>query len=395
MSAIEDVLKRLASADLLIDQHRCVRVRNKNAQCRACAEACPTGCIGHEDNELIVAAEKCIGCATCTSACPTDALRPKKPTDDELFVLCTKAGEANDSRVVLACRNILDAADGLFDADKVVRVTCLGRIDQSMLVSLAAAGASSISLVSGDCGQCEKRRGFAVCEEVVGSVRTLLDAWNVPCKVRLSIKLPSSVRLVDDPGYDQSRRAFLLSTRDDAREVAEAAAFVAMEDALCLKAEEPPRFVHVDEQGSLPCSISARRQVLLDALRALERRFGQPQDIMIDTRMWSQVLIDSDKCLSCRMCATFCPTGANSKFSDDGVIGIRHQVSKCVNCRLCQDICPAAALSFSEEVFARDISEEVVESFPMKGRGLESGRDSMLESMRGSFVRSGTLVNFA
>lgn len=69
------------------------------------------------------------------------------------------------------------------------------------------------------------------------------------------------------------------------------------------------------------------------------------------------------------MCATFCPTGAISKYEqEDGSFGVEHAPSACVKCRICENICPEKALSLSDEVFAVDLIKGVVERYPMKMR---------------------------
>jgi formate hydrogenlyase subunit 6/NADH:ubiquinone oxidoreductase subunit I len=94
---------------------------------------------------------------------------------------------------------------------------------------------------------------------------------------------------------------------------------------------------------------------------------GEPADELIATRLWGHVLIDEDACTSCQMCATFCPTGALAKFSDDdGTFGIEHAPSECVKCRCCEDICPAGALTLSDEVHAADLLEGAVDRHVMR-----------------------------
>lgn len=67
------------------------------------------------------------------------------------------------------------------------------------------------------------------------------------------------------------------------------------------------------------------------------------------------------------MCATFCPTGAISKFTDkDGTFGVEHFPGDCVKCRCCADICPQQALTLSDEVFAVDLLSGAVERYEMK-----------------------------
>lgn len=386
MSDVLNFLARLEAAPLAVEQRRCVRVRNRNAKCMRCLESCAGGCIGYEDNEITVDPTKCIGCGTCATVCPTDAIHPKKPTDAELAQQCLDAARANSGRVVIACKNMLDRADGLYDRSKVVRVPCLGRVDESLVLHLAVCGAQSIRLVRDACDECAHKKGSVACQHVCASANELLEAWNAPQRVSTSQKLPGSVR-ARELGYDQSRRAFFATVREGTADAASAAVDTVCEDKLGMAPPKEDRFVHVDSRGTLPHEVSQRRKTIIGALDVLESRYGAPLDTMIDTRLWGEVLINTDECRGCRMCATFCPTGANFKFqTKSGSVGVKHRVLQCANCRLCLDICPDKALQLSEEVFARDISDGVTERYLMGAlqSGLD-GHDTMASSMRRLF----------
>ena len=131
-------------------------------------------------------------------------------------------------------------------------------------------------------------------------------------------------------------------------------------------------FDDVGEDGTLPHFLPERRGRLLLALSNM----GEPDDVMIDTRLFGHVIIDPEKCTSCQMCATFCPTEAIHKFGDAATaaetgkpFGIDHYTGRCVQCRCCEDICPTGALTLSTDVFAADVTKRGrSERIPMKPR---------------------------
>ncbi len=357
------LLEKLQSADIMVHQNRCAVVRNRNAKCMKCAEVCTSGCISYDDNELIISPEKCIGCGTCATVCPTCALEAHRPNDAELLHQCLAAMRACDGEVVIACEEITSAAEGLFDPEKVVSVRCLGRVEESLLAMLAVAGAKHVSLVEGKCGVCEHVTGFHMAERVRDTANTLLETWNSDLRIDIVPKFPARVRATGKAAFDADKRKFFSDMKTETKIAANATADYAITEKLGIEDQSQKRFQKVMDDGTLPHFVPDRRERLLNALAAL----GEPQDVMIETRLWGHVIIDPDKCSSCQMCATFCPTGAISKFNEeDGTFGVEHFPGDCVKCRCCTDICPKDALTLSDEVFAVDLLSGAVERYEMK-----------------------------
>ncbi|MDR3315475.1 MAG: 4Fe-4S binding protein [Coriobacteriales bacterium] len=381
LSAIFDLFDGLQSNHIRTHQNRCVTVRNRNATCRRCAEACTSNAISIKDNEIFFTPHRCIGCGTCATVCPTGALEPTEPNDTELLLSCLKAAKQADGEAVIACEQLLDAASGLFDPEKVVRVTCLGRIDESLLLALVVAGVSSISLVQSTCAECEHAVGMKTAELVVATTNTLLDVWDNPLRIGITNGLPDTL-LIDDLGYDPSRRGFFLGIAGRAKTAASAILDDAVENALEQQEEAAPRYQKVLDDGTLPHFLPDRRERLLDRLAQL----GDPKDEVLKTRLWGHVTIDLKTCNGCTMCATFCPTAALSKFLESETnerISLEHYSGDCVKCRCCEDICPTKALVLCEAVQAQDLSNGKVESFAMRASSrMKDNRHSILNSMQ-------------
>ena len=371
MDNILGLFEKLESQSLAVQPSRCVVVRNRNASCRRCAEACPTGAIRVEGNDLAVAPEHCVGCGTCATVCPTAALESKKPDDKELLRAAVAAMQANDGAAVIMDAAMQAVAEGKYDPAKVVVVKSLGRVDESLIAVLAAGGATSIVLVAGpveDASAASDRTAQLVCD----TAALLLETWGSDVSVKLTSKLPRSVRRTEPAEFDTGRRGFFSSVRDEARAAAAITAEHVVREKLGAAEPEEPQFAKVAEDGTLPHFLPERRGRLLLALSNL----GSPEDVMIDTRLFSHVIIDSEKCTSCQMCATFCPTEAIRKFGDAATaaetgkpFGIDHYTGRCVQCHCCEDICPTGALTLSTDVFATDVTKRGrSERIPMKPR---------------------------
>ena len=384
------LFEKLESQSLAVQPSRCVVVRNRNASCRRCAEACPTGAILVEGNDLAVAPERCIGCGTCATVCPTAALESKKPDDKELLRAAVAAMQANDGAAVVMDAAMQAAAEGKYDPAKVAVVKSLGRVDESFIAVLVAGGATSVALVAGP-AEGKTAEGNAEATEAAETAGTvgaapdraaqlvrdtaalLLETWGSDVSVKLTTKLPRSVRLAEPAEFDTGRRGFFSSMRDEARAAAAITAEHVVREKLGADEPEEPKFAKVTEDGTLPHFLPERRGRLLLALSNL----GEPEDIMIDTRLFGHVIIDPEKCTSCQMCATFCPTEAIRKFGDAATaaetgkpFGIDHYTGRCVQCHCCEDICPTSARTLSTDVFATDVTKrgrsERIEMRPRK-----------------------------
>ncbi len=399
MDNILGLFEKLESQSLAVQPSRCVVVRNRNASCRRCAEACPTGAILVEGNDLAVAPERCVGCGTCATVCPTAALGSKKPDDKELLRAAVAAMQANDGAAVIMDAAMQAAAEGKYDPAKVVVVKSLGRVDESLIAVLAAGGATSVALVAGPAegsvagagsgegttaeGNAEATEAAEIAETVGAApdraaqlvrdtAALLLETWGSDVSVKLTTKLPRSVRRSEPAEFDTGRRGFFSSMRDEARAAAAITAEHVVREKLGAEELEGPKFAKVSDDGTLPHFLPERRGRLLLALSNL----GEPEDVMIDTRLFGHVVIDPEKCTSCQMCATFCPTEAIHKFGDAATaaetgkpFGIDHYTGRCVQCHCCEDICPAGALTLSTDVFAMDVTKRGrSERIPMKPR---------------------------
>lgn len=382
-----DLIGNISGRSIDVFQERCVSVRNRNADCLRCAEACTSGCIQVLGGQLVVNPVVCIGCSTCATACPTAALCAKNPTDYELLLKCETVSRETCGEAVIICDKVMETASTRIDRDKVAVVPCLGRIEESLVVALAADGVDRITLVDALCNTCTYHNGFDMASTVVQTADVLLQTWHSNAQVRIAHKLPGHVARKQE-AYDHGRREFFSAVKKQATQAAGTVAVDTIDEKL--GTEKPPEEsifskLQVNQEGVLPHFVPDRRDRLLDGLA----RLGQPDDVLLGTRLWGHVMMDADKCRSCYMCATFCPTGALRKLvypdHTDTAHGVGHSPSQCVKCRTCENICMEHAITISDEVFAVDMMVDMVEQFEMDDRALDLGPELGLGKGKQSF----------
>ena len=215
--------------------------------------------------------------------------------------------------------------------------------------------------------------GVATARLVAATSNALFEAWGSDARVQVVEGVPAGacVEGVGPDGAAAAVAAYFAERRGNEH--------MAVSSAVPAAAA-PAALPRVTKDGTLPHFVPDRREALLDNLAQL----GQPVLPSVATRLWGCVVIDGRACSSCRMCATFCPTGAIRKFdNDDGTLGVYHYPGECVKCGSCRDVCPENAIELLDEVRPAYLLEGAVHRYAMTPRPVELGTaQQMVDTMR-------------
>lgn len=351
VAKLAELMQRFEGTSLSIHPERCVPVRNRNAVCTRCQEACPTHAITCEGNSLDIDPDLCDGCAVCTTVCPTAALLPLEPTFAELLQGALRLASADEGRLIVACGRYL-REHPRFDPTQVYEVDCLGCLDEAFLIGLAISDVTEVTFVDGDCAGCPRSRGRRVLDGVLTQTEALLSAWEVDSPAHVEGDMPDRAvtkrkarAMSADRGV--SRRDFFTDIKGNAKSLA---AEVVLEATTGEKPDEGKvnliELLRVPSGGTMSQFTPPRGEFILGFLDQL----GEPTIRTVRTSLWSRVEVDAEKCTLCGMCGVFCPTGAIVKDDASEDPGLDFYPVDCVGCGLCQTACMPHAITLSDEV---------------------------------------------
>lgn len=196
---IVEVAEALESKAVYLASDRCVVVRNRHASCAKCADACPSGAVFAANNVLELDPEQCVACGACTTVCPVEALIPLRPLDEDLASSVAESVVATGGAAVFACARI--ASKRTADPTMFTEVPCLARMEESVLLGLAARGVDDLLLMDGTCATCKFRANVPGIDATVASANDLMAAMGSDVRVKRSSAFPDELLLEDKRTY--------------------------------------------------------------------------------------------------------------------------------------------------------------------------------------------------
>ena len=359
VSDIMELAKALEDKYVIPAEARCVVVRNRNAKCTRCVDACINDAITVKNNKIELSPFACVGCGSCVAVCPTEAMVPVNPLEEELAARVALA-VSNAGVAVISCARA--ASWGYGDPSKYASVPCLGRIGETLLLELVARGVEDIYLVDGDCTTCKYGAASDNLEATLDSACGLLWAFGSEAHIERMSDFPEVAQHVSErAALGASRRGFFSTAGGRAKNVAMTAAEKTVADTLNMgRAQKVASLrdrlgIQKGPGGKLPHFSAARNERILNVLYDL----GECSEEALETRLFGRIEIDLEKCNGCGMCTMFCPTAAirksEEKHPDDSRRWLEFSTADCVQCGLCVNACLKKCITLSTEVSVAEL----------------------------------------
>ncbi len=324
--------------ELRHDEGACLPLRSRHGQCRACADACPTGALAVDVSAVELSAA-CIGCGRCTAACPTQALSlpellawPKPPVHAQGGAAAEPAAAA---RVRVECRMV----PASLRAEATVVVPCTGALTPGRLLAECAAGRSVQVVDRGWCDGCVANgrapEGAHPAAGAIAAAAVWLDAMGAAATVTLRQEpLPTHLRPQELPAAPAA------ATPIDRRRF-----FRAALDKPAGRDRPAPTPMGGDGRAAYPAderAPSPEREREHAALRQLGAAAGKP----VPAEFFPTLHADA-RCCDRRLCVALCPTAALTVADDGATAHLRFDPVRCIACGTCERACPEAALALT------------------------------------------------
>ncbi len=357
---ILEITEIFKSKAVMATEDHCVAVRNRNAKCQRCAQACIVNAITISNNKISIDADVCMSCGACIAACPTSAIVGLEPGDKDIATAISKAAANTKGMAVFTCARM--ASRQAVDPEKYVELPCLARLDESLLVSLATHGFDDIVLVDGKCETCKYGAVSSQIDDTVQSTVALLEMCGSPAIISRVSEFPSEMLIKSESeAAGLARRGAFTSTTGYAKNVASNAVDMIMADVFnrnsANNAESGVASLRINKNGKMPVFQSERHMRILDDLYNV----GNIAQSEFNTRLFGVISINAAQCSGCGMCVMFCPTEAikyapYDEPDDESMRFLEFQIADCTQCNLCADVCLRRCLEISpviptEELF--------------------------------------------
>lgn len=356
---LKKVLNYLSDIDIHTNPERCLQVRNRNVSCGACMNICPGNAISIEGLNVTVHPDRCLLCGACVASCPFDVFSAHNPTANGLAELVRKSAEITDGNPIVVCGHTHADLMGTY-TPHVVRLNCLGRLDEDFYATIAGMELESMTLVHGSCRDCPRSTSGAQARRCFQAAQAALFAWEGEVNLRYTDKMPTeayALTRTTKPSKGVKAPTSASSVERASRTPGQPSTYPGAETATP-ESENPRSIVSKirARNGALAYHPSPRPKRVFDKLCTI----GSAPEELPAMRFWGIPTFDKNRCQQCGLCAMFCETGAIKKIErfnyrkKKTLFAFEVEPFLCARCRCCEQVCRNDAIRIKPLEFTHD-----------------------------------------
>lgn len=266
-----------------VEKSCCVRTSYHKSFCRDCEDICAADAIVFSPLPSINKSA-CIKCGLCYSSCKFSAINIQK----------------DNEHLLKATENRQDIDIGCIFSDADIKVACISRITEDLLISWFADG-KNVVIKKGDCKKCKFAGTLLYFTQSLKKSAVLARAMNIEPHIKIKTKKSDSVYIPKD---QLSRREMFSSLR-------------------------------ITTHKSKP-----KRELLI---KTLKNRIKNDADYVDSAR-----LSISSNCNLCGICEHVCPRDAILIKKGESRGSIYFNPSLCIACGVCEDACIHDAINLKK-----------------------------------------------
>ncbi len=299
------------------------------SSCNRCKDFCP--CNSIKIGVKIEVKENCTDCGLCITACPNGVFDSTKETDTDIIerALQYLTTEKTTTSGFL-CSMVKNEKNA-------VRLECLGRLNENILLTLLSKGKEVFRFKRGECEGCALKAGKQLFDETLILTRGIVQALGYNEMVFQEVE-ESGVRgknIGINNYYDEH-----VSRRDFFKKLTARALFEISD--VFDKAYNSTVTPKVEVTNF-------KREKLIHILKTFNSVKNEIENEQKTCFPFARLQINNN-CIGCDVCQYLCPTSAIKKREDDSLVSLSFLYQQCTNCKICEIACLTKAIEL-EEVF--------------------------------------------
>ena len=319
---------------ILFYPEQCLKSIHRSSKCSLCVDVCPSHAIDFKTTSPQLDSLKCVSCGACVALCPTDVFEAKNPSDEEIICFIEEKQRECAEEIIFCCERIQSKEPHFKE------VSCLARMDSSLLLSCFKNSSVSVKLIHGPCEKCHASALKSVFEKSITDVKHMqpnaqIELYNLDAYIA---KKDEKIEGITRNGHLRRRMLFSLFGKKTASSEAE-----------ILTVQHP--IVFKDNR------YKQRSFKKHDRLIALMKDHVSPTSII-----GVKPTIDPLLCKECSICTKVCPTGALG-MNEEKAFGIDYTTHVCIACHMCEDVCFAKAITFAPKTMDDMLKNEPISLF--------------------------------